>query len=711
MQTAVGKPLDRVDGKLKVTGGARYAAEAPVQGVAFATIVQSTIARGKIKSIDVAAAKAAPGVIDILTPNNKPTLKAYQPDFMKGGMPAEMRLPLSDMEVNHAGQHVAVVVARTLEQSRYAASLVKIDYEAQPAALDFNSPDAQVKLTPDFFGEALTEEIGNVDTALREVDSVMHEAAYNTPHESHNPMEPSATIAVFEGDRLTVYDSTQWVMGTRAIIADSLGMPRENVRVICPFVGGAFGCKGFIWPHTILAVMAAKQCNVPVKLVLTRAQMFTSCGHRPMTRQTISVAARRDGTVTAIRHVARMQGSRVGGFVEPCGMGTTRAIYDVPNLAWKHEVVPLDLPEPTFMRAPGECPGSFALESAIDELASKLGLDPLEIRLKNHAKTKFPATGLPFSSNYLAECYTTAAEKFGWSKRDPKPKSMTENGMLIGYGMATATFPGNRFGGAARIRMMNDGRVVVSTAAHDVGTGAYTVLTQIAADALGVDPSLVKMELGDSILPPGPLAGGSNTTATVSGMIVNAAQELAKTLGKPDGKGDELVQAVKATGKPFVEAMGSSAPGPEMAQHAFHSFGAHFVQIAIDPLMPRVQVRRVVSMFDVGRIINPKTARSQGVGSIVMGIGMALTEQTHYDLRTGRTINDNLADYAVPVNADIGDIEVMFTDKPDPYFNPMGVRGLGEIGITGIAAAIANAVYHATGVRVRELPISPHKII
>lgn len=711
MENVVGKPLDRVDGVQKVTGSARYAADAPVAGLAYATIVQSTIAKGRIKSLDLSAAKAAPGVIDILTPQNKPDFKPYKPDFMNGGVPAEMRLPLNDLEVNHAGQHIACVVAKTLEQSRHAASLVKVEYEVLPAKLDFDAKDAEVKLPEDFFGEKLTEEVGAVDPALRTVDTIVHEATYITPHETHNPIEPSATVAVFEGDRLTVYDSTQWIIGTRALLADSVGLPRENVRVICPFVGGGFGCKGFIWPHTMLAVMAAKLCGVPVKLALTRPQMFTSCGHRPLTKQTISLGARRDGKITAIRHVSRMPGSQVGGFIEPCGMGTTRTMYNVPNLHWKHELVPLNLPEPTFMRAPGECPGTFALESAIDELAYKLGRDPLELRLINHAKEKHPVTGLPFSSNYLADCYKTAAEKFGWTKRDPKPKSMTEKGMLIGYGVAGATFPGMRMGGAGRIRLMSDGRAILSTAAHDLGTGAYTAFTQMAADALGIEPGKIKVELGDSILPPGPLAGGSNSTATVSVMIANAAAELRKALGKPEGRGQELVDAVKASGKPYVEAVGMSAPGPEMGKHTFHSFGAHFVEVAIDPLMPRVQVRRVVSMFDAGRIINPKTARSQGIGGIVMGIGMALSEETYFDPRNGRAMNDNLADYVIPVNADIASIDVMYTNKPDPHFNPQGVRGLGEISITGIAAAIANAVYHATGVRVRELPIHPFKVI
>jgi xanthine dehydrogenase YagR molybdenum-binding subunit len=715
MQTApapvpAGKSIDRVDGRAKVTGGARYAADAPVQGFAYATLVQSTIAKGTIKSIDTSLAMVAPGVLTILTHEKKPDVATPKPDFQGGGVTAEQRMPLVDNVIHHAGQHIAVVVAKTIEQSKHAASLLKVEYASETAQLDPAGADVKVISPKEFFGEPLSDQVGDFDKAFADA-AVKFTATYTTPSETHNPMEPSATVAHFEGDRLTVYDATQWVVGTRAILADLMKLPRENVRVISPYVGGGFGCKGFIWPHTMLAVMAAKQAGVPVKLPLSRSQMFTSSGHRPQTSQTMTIGASADGTISAIKHSTRVQGSTVGQFVEPCAMGTTRSTYKIPNIAWHHEIVPLDLPEPTFMRAPGESPGSFALESAMDELAIQLNIDPVELRLKHFAKEKNPASGQPVSTNYLDECYAQAAERFGWSKRNPKPMSMRDGDLMIGYGMATAMYPGNRFGGQVRIRLMADGRAIVSTSAHEMGQGTYTALTQVASDALGIDDAMIKVELGDSVLPPGPLAGGSNQTATCSVMIYQAAEKLAEQLGKKGENGQSLVEAVKASGKPFEDAMGTSMPGPEMQQYSFASKGCHFVEIAIDPLSPRVQVRRVVSMFDVGRIISPKQARSQGIGGIIMGIGMALTEATHYDGRTGRTVNDNLADYAVPVNADIPDIEVMFTDKADLKFNPSGVRGVGEIPITGVAAAIANAVYHATGVRVRDLPILPHKVI
>jgi xanthine dehydrogenase YagR molybdenum-binding subunit len=712
---AVGKPMDRVDGRAKVTGTARYAAEAPVQGVAHAYIVQSTIARGSIRSIDASLASRAPGVLAILTHEQKPAVVQPKPDFATGGVTAEIRMPLADAVIHHAGQHVAVVVAKSLEMARHAASLLKIEYIAETPALDYLDPAAKVVEPEQFFGESLQHTAGkgakgDIDAALSSAEVSLTET-YITPVETHNPMEPSATTAVFEGDRLTVYDSTQWVVGTRAILADALGMPRDNVRVICPYIGGGFGCKGFIWPHTILAVMAAKQAGVPVKLVLTRQQMFTSCGHRPLTRQTISVGATKDGKLTAIRHDSRMPGSTVGMFVEPCALGTTRAMYDAGAIAFSHKLVPLNLPEPTFMRAPGECPGTFALESALDELSYKLGIDPLELRLKNYAREKHPHSGLPWSTNLLGDCFTQAAEKFGWKNRRPGVGAMKDGDLMVGYGMATAVFPGYRFGGAARIKLTADGKAIFSTAAHDLGTGAYTAFTQMTADALGIDPGDVKVELGDTILPPGPIAGGSCSTATISTMLHAAVAALKENLGQPNATGSALIDAVKKTGKPFAEAQGMGMPGPEMAKWAFCSFGVHFVEVAIDPLMPRVQVRRVVSMFDVGKIINPKTARSQVLGSVAMGVGMALTEETHHDHRTGRYVNDNFADYAIAVNADMGQIDVLFTDVPDPHFNPNGVRGLGEIGITGLAAAIANAVYHATGKRVRELPILPYKVV
>lgn len=742
MQSTIGKPIDRVDGRVKVTGAARYATDPPVTGtVAHGVIVQSTVARGKIAAIDASAAENAPGVLTVMTHLNRPNLKAATPNFMTGGVFAESRVPLADDVIHHAGQHIALVVARTPEQARHAASLLKIEYTVQKPVVEMDDPAAKIVEPPEFFGEALQEGRGDFDAALNDSSAVQISATYTTPPEVHSPMEVSNTTAAWDGDdKLTIYDSTQWINGTQAVVAEMLGLNRQNVRVICPFVGGGFGCKGFIWPHTILAALAAKMAKTPVKLVLTRAQQFLSAGHRPPTKQEMTVVASPDGKLKGIRHISHIRGQALSPFIEPVAMGTTRVVYNAPAVQFRHKQVQTDVAGPTFMRAPGEAPGSFALECAMDELAEKLKIDPVEFRLMNLPRGKAAHNGLPWSSYHLDECLTTAAEKFGWKARNPQPGSMKDGRLMIGQGMGVATFPGTKFGGACKIRWFADGNVLVSTSAHDLGTGAYTVFTQIAAAELGVPIDKVKVELGDSTLPPGPLAGGSNSTATVSAMINSAASALKKKLrgasfsaeGSPlkgitsdklsyeDGevfatadpsKRRGVNEIVKQSGKPFIEADGTAMPGPEMGQYAFHSFGAQFVEVAIDPLAPRVQVRRVVAMFDAGRIINPKTAYSQLSGGIVWGIGMALMEEAHWDHRSGRCITDNLADYAVPVNADIPQIDVLWTDKPDPYLNPMGARGIGEIGITGLAAAIANAVYHATGKRVRDLPITPGKLL
>lgn len=737
MESVIGKPISRVDGRLKVTGAARFTTEPPVQNAVHGLIVQSTIARGKISNIDTSAAEKAPGVIGVMTHTNAPKIKPPTPNFVTGGIFAEMRLPLADDAILHAGQHVAVIIAKSLEQARYAASLLKITYSPEPAQLSLEDKSVKWEEPPQFFGDNIQDSRGDVDAALRDASAVQINATYTTPAETHNPMEVSNTTAVWDGDKLTVYDSTQWISGTAAVLAEAFGLNRSNVRVICPFVGGGFGCKGFIWPHTLLAAMAAKMTNSPVKLVLTRSQQGTSCGHRPGTKQEMTVAATREGQLTAIRHIVSMAGSPAGQFVEPAAMGTTRLFYNAPNVAFKHRVGTLNLPSPTFMRAPGEAPGTFAVESAMDELAVALKIDPVELRLKNLPREKNPHSGKAWSSYFLPECITTAAEKFGW-KKNAQPKSLRDGRLMIGQGFALASFPGVKFGGACKIRLNADGSVLVSTAAHDLGTGAYTVFTQVAAHELGVPFEKVKVEMGDSNLPPGPLAGGSCSTATVSHIIHNAAEAMKKKIialatsdaqsslkgakaenlkvvgaevvdSSGTAKPQAIAELIQRSGKTFIEADGMVMPGQET--HAFHSFGAQFVEVAIDPLSPRVQVRRVVSMFDAGRILNPKTAYSQLAGGIVWGIGMALMEEAHWDDRTGRLMTDNLADYAVAVNADVPKIEVLWTDKPDPHFNPLGVRGIGEIGITGVAAAIANAVYNATGTRVRDLPIVPSRLL
>jgi xanthine dehydrogenase YagR molybdenum-binding subunit len=555
-------------------------------------------------------------------------------------------------------------------------------------------------------------------------------------------MEPSATVAEWVAkDQLTLHDATQYVKGVQDILAKAFDLPRENVRVISPFVGGAFGCKGAVWPHIILAAMAAKAAGAPVKFALSRQDMFSGAGHRTPTTQTVALAATRDGKLQAIRHRTETLTSQVGEYVESAGARSTGVLYASPAIAVEETVFKVNVATPTFMRAPGECPGTYALECAMDELAAALKIDPVELRLHNYAD-KHPIKDKPWSAKYLREAYQLGAEKFGWAKRSPEPRSMQQGGLLIGWGMATATYPGYKMAADARIRLRADGTVRVQCAAHDIGTGAYTVLTQISAEAVGVPVEKVTFELGNSDLPFGPVAGGSNTTATVGSAIYDAAYQLRLALAKlatadklsplhgldpktvvlggvgelstpaDPSRRDTFAAILQRSGQPFIESNGSFKP-PLLGKPPveFQSFGAQFCEVQIDPLQPRVQVTRFVSVMNCGRVMNAKTGRSQILGGVTMGIGMALHEETVLDPATGVPVTRNLADYHVPVNADLPDIEVHFVGEPDFAFNPMGARGMGEIGITGTAAAVANAVYHATGKRVRDLPITPDKLI
>jgi xanthine dehydrogenase YagR molybdenum-binding subunit len=729
-------------------------------------IVQSTIARGEIKSIDSAEAQAAPGVLTILTPQNMPKMNAGR--LMMG----EHRMTLSDMQVHYAGQHIAVVVADTPERARHAATLLKVTYTSEPPMIRLDDPLGTTEVARGGFGEPPNLKKGDVETALKAEGLTIVQQTYTTPVETHNPMEMSATVAQWEGpDRLTVWDATQGVSGARDAIAGTFGLPPDHVRVICPYTGGGFGCKGMTWPHTLLAVAAAKVVGRPVKLVLSRQQMFTSCGHRPPTEQALTLAAGKDGKLAAIRHATLMHASRMGDYVESCGAGTSRVLYDTPTMDISHSMRRVDVALPTFMRAPGETPGTFALESALDELAVALNIDPVQLRLINHAD-KHPYTGQPWSSKHLKECYQVGAERFGWAKRDPKAGSMrAPDGRMVGWGMATAVYPGMRFPGTARIRLTADGhggiRALGAAATQDLGTGTWTIGTQMTATLVGLPVEKVGFDLGDSNLPQSGVSGGSATAAGLGQALSEAAGALRATLlqlAQDAGSsslmglkayqvvltGGKLVAAddptrsqaiaplIAHSGKPYVE--GVSAPGPSpfgpppagttavqghpdpmddsgedyganQRRYAIQSFGAHFVEVTIDDPVPLVRVTRVVSVMDIGRVINPKTAHSQVIGGVVMGIGQALTEDTRYDPVTARPVTDNLADYAVPVNPDIHILEAYFTDIPDTHFNAMGCRGVGEIGITGVAAAIANAVYHATGKRIRDLPITPDKLL
>ncbi|HZF08533.1 MAG TPA: xanthine dehydrogenase family protein molybdopterin-binding subunit [Thermoanaerobaculia bacterium] len=740
---AVGKPIDRVDGRRKITGKAMYAAEQKHDRLAHAWLVQSTIAKGRIVAVDGAAARKAPGVLVVLTHENSPKLqKAGSRQPTQAGKLGEDRLPFSDDVIHYAGQHVALVVANTLDQARYAASLVKVRYEEEKPVLTIEEAEPTAYSPKASFGRPLQHERGDVAAALAGAGGsggAKVEATYTTPVETNNPMEPSATVAVWDGDRLTVTDATQAVVGTRAVLAQSFGIPKENVRVLCPFTGGGFGCKGFQWGHTLLAAMAARVTKRPVQLNLSRQQMFTSVGHRPPTVQKLSLAAKKDGTLTALRHETLQATSPTTEFVEPCGLTTSKLLYACDNVAIPHRLVRVNVGPPTPMRAPGDCPGTFALESAMDELAYALEMDPIVLRVRNHAD-KDPGEGKPWSSKHLKECYSRGAEMFGWKKRNPKPGSMKDGDLLVGWGMATAVYPGNRRPASARMRLTPDGRALVQVATQELGTGSYTIFTQVAADALGLPVERVTFELGDTEFPESGVSGGSTTAASVSEAVVGAAAAMKAKLvalaaADPESplgglRPEEVTMAdgrLAAVGNPSrslsytdllkrgrlakMESEATVKPDDKSKAYSIHSWGAQFCEVKIDPLLPRVQVTRWVSVIDVGRVLNVKLSKSQVMGGMTMGIGMALLEHTVYDPRTGLPVNANFADYAIPVNADVPVVEVDFVGSPDPIINTLGCRGVGEIGITGVAAAIANAVYHATGKRVRELPITPDKLL
>jgi xanthine dehydrogenase YagR molybdenum-binding subunit len=737
---SVGTAIDRVDGRLKVTGAAKYASDFTAKDAAHAVLVGSTVAKGKVKEIDAAAALKAPGVLAVITHKNIPKLGQAKEDFFNGGKAGEDRLPLADDVIHYAGQYVAVVVADNPGRALFAADQVKVTYAEEKPLLERDEARGTATEPTKSFGEELQYHRGDADKALADPAAVKVEQTYTTPVETHNPMELSAALAVWEEDRLTVYDATQWVKGTQAILADVFGLPRSKVHVVCHFVGGGFGCKGFTWPHTILAAVAAKVVGRPVKLTLTRAQMFVGSGHRPTTEQKMGLAATKDGKLTAIRHVTTQETSPVGEHIEACGTATSRIMYACPNVRAPHKLLHVNIATPTPMRAPGENPGTFALESALDELAYALKIDPVELRVLNHTAVN-PANDKPWSSNHLKECYRVGAEKFGWNARKAEPRALRDGKLLVGWGMAMATYPGYRFPASAKARLTADGKGVVQSATHELGTGAYTIFTQAAADALGLPVEKTTFELGDSSLPPAPVAGGSNSTASVSQAIVEAAAAaLAKLTALAVGdeksplhglkagavsategrlfasddpkRGETYSEVLKRAGKDSV--VGESATklsDEQQKKFAFQSFGAQFCEVKVDEPLGRVRVTRWVGAFDNGRVLNPKTCRSQVLGGIVMGLGMALSEHTVYDPRTGRPVTDNLADYAVAVNADVPFIDVHFIDKPDPEINALGCRGIGEMAVTGVAAAIANAVFHATGKRVRDLPITPDKLL
>ncbi|MBE8992422.1 xanthine dehydrogenase family protein molybdopterin-binding subunit [Nostoc sp. LEGE 12450] len=727
----VGKPLNRVDGHLKVTGKARYAAEFPVAKMTYGVTIQSTIAKGKIAQIDTKAAEQVPGVLAVITHLNAP-----KADGEKGG--GRKLQVLQDNVVLYSGQHIGVVVADTLERAMYAASLVQVRYEEEKPIISMreNLVKAYLPKTKLPRGDDPDSSHGNVKQGLATA-AVRVEQTYTTPVENHNPMEPHATTAVWQGDQVLLYDATQGIFSAQQKVAGVLGIEPEKVRIMSYFVGGGFGCKGAAWSHVPLAAIAARQVNRPVKLVLGRTQMYGPVGFRPETIQQVSLGATRDGKLTALRHTGTSQTSSFDEYIEPVAK-SARMIYACPNIETSHRLVQIDQGTPTYMRAPGEAPGSFALESAMDELAYALNIDPVELRLRNHADSD-PTKELPWSSKSLIQCYKIGAEKFGWQKRNPQPRSMRDGNYLIGWGMATATYPTNRSPASAIAQIMADGTALVQSGSQDIGTGTYTVMTQVAADALGLPFEKVRFELGDTKMPQTPVSGGSQTAASVSSAVHLAGNEARSKLLqlaladkksplyssnaedviaqngsfflKNKSSASETYQAILARhGMKMIEARADSKLTDAEDKFSMHAFGSQFAEVRVNPDSGEVRVTRWVGSFGVGRILNAKTANSQLIGGIVYGIGMALMEHTIIDPNLGRVVNHDLAEYHVPVNADVPDIEVLFVDEHDPHINPLGVKGIGEIGITGTAAAIANAVYHATGKRVRDLPITLDKL-
>jgi xanthine dehydrogenase YagR molybdenum-binding subunit len=684
----IGASLERMDGTLKVTGTAPYAFEQQVERPAYLHPVQSTIARGRIRAIDTSAAERIAGVIAVITHLTAPRLAS---DDNK-----ELWVLQSD-EIHFRGQFIAAVVADSLEAARQAADLVRVEYEEAAHDVRFhagrNDLYAPKVVNP---GYPTDTDEGDAEAAFSAAE-VKVNATYSTPMQHNQPMEPHSTVALWDAEKLTLYDSTQSAHSVRTNVAAILGLRPDQVRVVSPYVGGGFGSKGEPHAHNVLVALAALRApGRAVKLALTRQQMFTLAGHRTPTIQHFRLGATPDGRLTAIIHEVIEQTSRFKEFAEQTAV-PTRIMYAAPNRRTRHRLAALDVPKPSWMRAPGETPGMFAGEVAMDELAVACRLDPIELRLRNEPE-RDPESGKPWGNRHLAECLREGARRFGWSARDPRPRQRIEGSWLFGLGVASATYP--RYvllGSRATIRLGDDGRYIVRIGAADLGTGTWTTLTQIAADALECPVAAIRLEIGATDQPNATVAGGSSGISSWGWAIVAAARELRRVHG--------------ARPSPGAEASGETPKPPDDATFAQHSFGAQFAGVRVNPETGEVRVARMLGVFSAGRIINPRLARSQLIGGMTMGLSMALHEESVMDERLGLLINHDLAGYHIATNADAANLDAVWLDEVDEHSTPMGSRGIGEIGIVGAAAAIANAVYHATGLRVRDLPITPDRLV
>jgi xanthine dehydrogenase YagR molybdenum-binding subunit len=726
----IGQPLTRRDGILKVKGEARYAADNHPPGLLYAVLAVSSIARGRVTFLDVAAAKRHRGVVEVMTPANRPPL-AEDPNAKTNPFMFRLELLQND-EVRYANQSIAVVIAETLEAATEGAALLSPKYDMLPARVGL---DASERFVPPAVGIGNPSEIrrGDVEAGLAAASKRI-EARYETPSQYHNPMEPHAIVARWDGDRLWIDTPSQGMVMATMRIGGLLGISPANIHIRSPFLGGGFGCKGLVSGPQLLGILAARLVGKPVKLVLRREQMYGPVGHRAPTRQTMRVGVDSDGMLTAIDHHARTTSSTFDDFFEPAA-DASHTLYASPAIATSHEAVRVDTGTPLFMRAPGEATGSIVLESAIDEAAFACGMDPLAFRLKNYAEVE-PISGKPFSSKALRECYAQGAERFGWGKRPLAPRAMRDaSGLLVGWGMGTATFPALMFQAEARAVVRSDGTGVMETGAHDMGQGAWTAFAQIAADSLGLDLDRVEFRSGTSDLPDAGIAGGSAHTATAGTAIHNAgAAVIAKLADLATGdqrsplfgagnagvvardgrlfrrddetRSESFADILGRAGLAEIDARGNGAIDPAaQSNYAMHAHGAVFAEVKVDPDLGQIRVTRMVGAFAVGRVINPRMVRSQLFGGMIWGVSFALHEQAVMDRRSGRILNANLAEYHIPVNADVPSLDVLTVDEHDPHVNALGIKGVGEIGITGSAGAVANAVWHATGVRVRRFPI------
>lgn len=747
---SIGAAQSRYDGPAKVTGTAHYAADTHEdrQNLAYAELVLSTIAAGRIESIDSSAARALDGVIEVLTHENWPGYAEWGKHFPEGPMSQTFQ-PMTSPEIIQHGQIIGVVVATSLQAARHAVDLIEVGYDASETLSPFGDGTGNW-IDPEAVGKKQKTELDRGDPGGDyEKSEIRLDLAYVTARQTHNAMEPHATVAEWDGDdRLTIDEPSQYVQSLQNAMATLFALPRENVHIRSPYIGGGFGSKSSVWPHTGIAALCAKRLKRPVKLVLEREAMFTEVGYRPATRQELRLGAGKDGRLRALVENGICQMAPRDIFSETVESAPSM-LYDIPSFQFRQYFRKTNAGPPIMMRAPGEAPGSFGIECAMDELAHEIGMDPLQLRILNHADLD-PSTGKSWSSKGLLECYEVAAGAFGWRERDPKPRSMRENGQLVGFGMASSVYPGNVGPASAEVRIEPDGSATVVAGTHDLGTGTYTILQQVAADALELELDQVNVRLGDSRFPPNMASGGSNTASSTSQAVLAAANKAREALiglalqdpasplhglvasqvtlnsGILTGEGgrQERVSAlIERRGGAAVVGKGRTIPtGKEQKDwetvatggmamthadddHAYYSFGAQFVEVHVDELVKTIRVKRMTAAFDIGRVLNRKTARSQAMGGMVLGIGTALTEESVTDPATHMLTNANLADYLVATNADVPPIDIHFVETEDRFINALGVKGVGEIGVTGTAAAIANAVFHATGKRLRHTPI------